>query len=299
MVRLDADREAYVSYRKDERIYWTKNKVRLHKGELVLTDGQTVIRSRCGNQVCETPQSPVARAADPPLPEFDIPSTSVMAIPSLLAMPIFAGIGWPDGDLPDAAAAGSSPPLPDFGVSDGSTPSGGSSASSGGNGASGGGSGPGHSPGVFHPPGSGGVNSLGSSPGPPAEPGRPTPPGTSPRSSGPHLLAGGSGASSPGQPPASPQIPEIPTLSLDPGTGAGGGGSQPPTDFPPTPYVPGGTQPPIVIKPGVLILAQQDPKGGRDRRAADLPIPEPPSWVMMSLAAALLCVKVRVGQASR
>ena len=35
------DRLAYVSYRKDDQIYWTRNKVRLSAGETILTDGTT------------------------------------------------------------------------------------------------------------------------------------------------------------------------------------------------------------------------------------------------------------------
>src|SRR5208283_3185294 len=40
VIRLAHDRRAYVSYRLREKIYWTKKKVTLHKGEMILSDGQ-------------------------------------------------------------------------------------------------------------------------------------------------------------------------------------------------------------------------------------------------------------------
>ena len=80
MVRLEADREAYVSYRKEEGIFWTRKKVLLRKGELLLTDGHMVVRSRCGNQVCETPQAPVARTAEPSELEMETPLVTVAPV---------------------------------------------------------------------------------------------------------------------------------------------------------------------------------------------------------------------------
>ena len=64
------ERFAYVSYRKDDQIYWTRNKVRLSEGETILTDGAQEIRARCGNCISETPQLPVAQV-EPASGEFD------------------------------------------------------------------------------------------------------------------------------------------------------------------------------------------------------------------------------------
>ena len=64
------DRFAYVSYRKNDQIYWTRNKVKLSEGETVLTDGNKEIRARCGNCISETPQLPVAEV-EPATAEFD------------------------------------------------------------------------------------------------------------------------------------------------------------------------------------------------------------------------------------
>lgn len=83
-------RLAYVSYRIRERVYWTRRPVLLHAGEKLLTDGHTVIRERCGNQVAFEPRLPVAKA-DPtdmeivgeliPPPERKIPPVLVIPPP--------------------------------------------------------------------------------------------------------------------------------------------------------------------------------------------------------------------------
>jgi hypothetical protein len=53
IVPLDAPRTAFVSYRIGDHVYWTKRRVQIPKGELVLTDGLRVARARCGNQVAD------------------------------------------------------------------------------------------------------------------------------------------------------------------------------------------------------------------------------------------------------
>jgi hypothetical protein len=53
------DRLVYVSYRKNDQIYWTRNKVLLRRGETILSDGTREIRSRCGNRLSLYPLLPV------------------------------------------------------------------------------------------------------------------------------------------------------------------------------------------------------------------------------------------------
>jgi hypothetical protein len=60
IVRLKRNRTAYVSYRIGDRIYWTKKKLRLLKGERIITDGKHEARTRCGNQIAEAPSQPVS-----------------------------------------------------------------------------------------------------------------------------------------------------------------------------------------------------------------------------------------------
>jgi hypothetical protein len=62
----------YLSYRLGNRVFWTKHKVSLRKGERLITDGKITARTRCANQV-----SPIAveaiSPAEPPLEAFEAP----------------------------------------------------------------------------------------------------------------------------------------------------------------------------------------------------------------------------------
>ena len=60
VVHVESARLVYVSYRMGNAIYWTKNKVRLAKGEALLTDGKSFIRARCGNRIADMFQSRVS-----------------------------------------------------------------------------------------------------------------------------------------------------------------------------------------------------------------------------------------------
>jgi PEP-CTERM motif-containing protein len=60
VVQLTEDRTVYVSYRIAGRVYWTTKRVLLHRGEKVITDGKMTLRTRCGNQVSETPRKEVS-----------------------------------------------------------------------------------------------------------------------------------------------------------------------------------------------------------------------------------------------
>jgi hypothetical protein len=65
VVRLDRDRAVYVSYRLNDRVYWTKKTLKLLKGETVITDGVHEARTRCGNRVSDTPAEPVSPQEPP------------------------------------------------------------------------------------------------------------------------------------------------------------------------------------------------------------------------------------------
>jgi len=60
VIRAKESRAVYLSYRVRDRVFWTRKKVRLHAAELLLTDGKITARTRCGNQVSETPKSEVS-----------------------------------------------------------------------------------------------------------------------------------------------------------------------------------------------------------------------------------------------
>src|SRR5579864_5506983 len=64
----------YVSYRKRDSIFWTRKRIRLARGEKLLTDGVLYARARCGNRISTTPEGPVA-LLDPPDYIFERPET--------------------------------------------------------------------------------------------------------------------------------------------------------------------------------------------------------------------------------
>jgi len=65
MTEAAGPKEVYVSYRIGNNVYWTRNRLRLAAGELLITDGEHAARARCGNRVADTPQQPVAEAEEP------------------------------------------------------------------------------------------------------------------------------------------------------------------------------------------------------------------------------------------
>jgi hypothetical protein len=67
---VPSDRYVHVSYRKGDRVLWTAKKVLLRKGETILTDGTTEIRTRCGNCISEQPAGPTS-SEEPDSVEFD------------------------------------------------------------------------------------------------------------------------------------------------------------------------------------------------------------------------------------
>ena len=102
---VSVERMAHVSYRVNDRVFWTKKPVRIYEGETILTNGETEIRARCGNAISMAPllptsdDEPESTAFDaltdggPTLVAFDLTPSGV---PSALAWP-FGGIG---GDGP-------------------------------------------------------------------------------------------------------------------------------------------------------------------------------------------------------
>ena len=115
LVDLKGDKEAYVSYRIGDKVYWTKKRVRLAKGEKLITDGINYARSRCGNRISEVSQAPTS-AEEPTHALLDMPIPTDEKDPLLLgAMPKPAG-GLPDQMHPSASGfmPGSKSRLPGF-----------------------------------------------------------------------------------------------------------------------------------------------------------------------------------------
>ena len=85
VVRLVLARTAYISYRIGNKVYWTRHRVSLKKGETLITDGKITARSRCGNRVEEVPQQATS-SLEPPAIKFEEPllpsmGTAVTTLP--------------------------------------------------------------------------------------------------------------------------------------------------------------------------------------------------------------------------
>jgi hypothetical protein len=83
-VTLDAPKLVYVSYRIGNKVFWTKHKLALRKGEAMLSDGRNMARTRCGNRVSVLPVRPNA-PAEPSSSELDGPEFPTIASSPYLA----------------------------------------------------------------------------------------------------------------------------------------------------------------------------------------------------------------------
>jgi len=89
VARLEEARAVFVSYRVGTRIFWTKNRLNLPAGETVVTDGEHMARTRCGNRISEAPVGPVLN--NEPSPEaLEIPADGglLAAVESSSELPI-------------------------------------------------------------------------------------------------------------------------------------------------------------------------------------------------------------------
>jgi hypothetical protein len=96
LLRVTEAREVYLSYRIRDRVYWTRRRARLHRGELLLTDGKITARARCGNQISDTAQPEVSDEE----PEQDVLDQPVTALgpASFPVRPMLAAAELPVAD---------------------------------------------------------------------------------------------------------------------------------------------------------------------------------------------------------
>jgi len=106
VVEVSQPRLVYLSYRRGNRVYWTRKQVSLHSGEKLLTDGNITARTRCANQVSVLPHAETS-PEEPSMAELDRPdavASGIERFPSALdssllnfdpGMPI--GPGSPSG----------------------------------------------------------------------------------------------------------------------------------------------------------------------------------------------------------
>jgi hypothetical protein len=70
----------YVSYRRSNRVFWTKNRMLIPAGETLLSDGENLARVRCANRLSPIAVKPVA-VTEPTTEELTEPNF----VPPLLA----------------------------------------------------------------------------------------------------------------------------------------------------------------------------------------------------------------------
>jgi hypothetical protein len=93
VVKLTSDEQMYVSYRLNNHIYWTRKRLKLLKGEKIITDGKNAARTRCGNRLSAVAEAPIAAkqpldmTLDPsPLP--DLAEARPTGLPMALPFPV-------------------------------------------------------------------------------------------------------------------------------------------------------------------------------------------------------------------
>lgn len=103
LVTLTADRYQYASFRMKNKIYWTRNRLKIPKGEVLLTDGRHYARTRCGNRL-----SPVSVAQTTPLQ----PPDRLLSLPPFTPDQLGKGVLQPAPAPPPGELAQQYPVLP-------------------------------------------------------------------------------------------------------------------------------------------------------------------------------------------
>jgi hypothetical protein len=126
LLRLSEKQSRYVSYRIGDRIYWTRRKVSLYAGEILISDGSILARTRCGNRVALAPldagsplepsleelEAPPIRS-DPGLPPSASPTLTLAKLPDSLPANQKGGHFWfiPPVYVPPGSSRSSPEPL--------------------------------------------------------------------------------------------------------------------------------------------------------------------------------------------
>ncbi len=79
LVSIPSETLVHVSYRKDGQIAWTRRKLRLRRGEKVITDGAVTVRTYCCNEIVDAPMRPTR--VDEPSPAVLQPPQELSAAP--------------------------------------------------------------------------------------------------------------------------------------------------------------------------------------------------------------------------
>jgi hypothetical protein len=140
IIEAQADGDFHVSYRIGEEIFWTKKRLKVAKGERLITDGMNFARTRCANVLSELPRAktspdePTSEVLD--TPTVDPPEPT----PFILPVGIVGGPPDPNEQTSDVLEAPTLPPseptpfTPPVVIAGGSPDSGGGSGDGNGDG---------------------------------------------------------------------------------------------------------------------------------------------------------------------
>jgi hypothetical protein len=88
IVKSEETQLMHVAYRIRDKVFWTAKKLKIAKGETLITDGNNnFARTRCGNRVSAVPMEPVSETEEPSVEIFDNPVLAMVEEPELPTLP--------------------------------------------------------------------------------------------------------------------------------------------------------------------------------------------------------------------
>jgi len=115
-IRLDHPTAMFVSYRMNNHVYWTRNRMTIPAGETLLSDGESYARVRCGNRLSPIAALPVS-IAEPPAEKLETPKFIPPLLANLMPSEEFGGfllpntLSGPPAPSPDGPIASGAPPV--------------------------------------------------------------------------------------------------------------------------------------------------------------------------------------------
>ena len=106
IIQVNRPQMVYLSYRRGNRVFWTRKRVSLHKGETLLTDGRITARARCGNQVSVLPQA-ITAPEEPSEAELDRPDRVASGVELLQPVRLSSSLLQLDPSIPIGPEGGS------------------------------------------------------------------------------------------------------------------------------------------------------------------------------------------------
>ncbi len=100
----------HVSYRVGDQIFWTRKRLKVARGEKLITDGTNFARTRCANLLSDVPRGKTS-PDEPEAEVFDTPTLPPSA-PSPLPPSVVSGEGPPDPGDPPFGIPDTPTPLP-------------------------------------------------------------------------------------------------------------------------------------------------------------------------------------------